>query len=369
MGNGTPGAGNANAVPAAADPTKTAAGAIPEGTTLLVNQGSAVVGQMKGQRQAINNWAPPTPQKSPGQNVFAYLTAPVRLKRLLGSPLVQTGMYASGPKNERRVLTGWSNTGETHYGIDFVGTLNENVLACASGRVASVGYDNIEMGSVQVPGAHTTQDGNVVGADGKIVAVKPHIGNNGIGVIIRHDGDFAGYLTEYYHLAKTVVKVGDAITEGQVIGQVGQTGLASVPCLYFVLSFSLGGRPVLVDPTILVPNSFPGHLDSTSPSDKVLNLSYINPGPGGQNLVTGFVATALRTVDRSTDLQNTDRQAIALAQAGYTAYVAQTVGQQQQQLLEAAAKFQKAGIVVQSPMTFDFENGYWIDGTDNKRPV
>jgi murein DD-endopeptidase MepM/ murein hydrolase activator NlpD len=50
--------------------------------------------------------------------------------------------------------------------------------------------------------------------------------NNGHYVKIRHN---ATYSTQYLHMSKRAVKVGQTVRQGQVIGYVGQTGLASGP--------------------------------------------------------------------------------------------------------------------------------------------
>ncbi|MGB8602363.1 MAG: M23 family metallopeptidase, partial [Rhizomicrobium sp.] len=49
-------------------------------------------------------------------------------------------------------------------------------------------------------------------------------------VVIRHDGNF---FTAYAHASRLVVKSGDHVTAGQVIGYVGQTGDVDSPQLHF----------------------------------------------------------------------------------------------------------------------------------------
>ena len=57
----------------------------------------------------------------------------------------------------------------------------------------------------------------------------------GIAIKIKHTGSYEGQTiyTVYTHLAKTLVKVGDAVEAGQVIGTVGLTGNTSGPHLHY----------------------------------------------------------------------------------------------------------------------------------------
>src|SRR5512142_2172679 len=72
--------------------------------------------------------------KATGRRFFD--TAPVPLRRLLGSPLVQSGKFAQGPARERRISGGWGdprsfsydphvNTNSRHQGLDFVAPAGE----------------------------------------------------------------------------------------------------------------------------------------------------------------------------------------------------------------------------------------------------
>ncbi len=70
----------------------------------------------------------------------------------------------------------------------------------------------------------------VVG-DGKVIQAG-RFGGSGKMVKIRHDGR---YMTAYKHLSKIGpgIKVGSEVEQGQIIGYVGQTGLATGPHLHF----------------------------------------------------------------------------------------------------------------------------------------
>ena len=88
--------------------------------------------------------------------------------------------------------------------------------------------------------------------DGKVVTAS-YSGNNGNYVKIRHN---AVYTTMYLHMSKfgKGIKKGTIVKQGQIIGYVGSTGLATGPHLHF--NFYLNGRPV--DPLkIEIPPSHP----------------------------------------------------------------------------------------------------------------
>jgi murein DD-endopeptidase MepM/ murein hydrolase activator NlpD len=78
-------------------------------------------------------------------------------------------------------------------------------------------------------------------AAGKVVYAG-HYYNYGKFIVIDHG---SGYQTAYGHLSKIDVKEGMAITKGQLIGQVGQTGRATAPHLHYEVRQD--GQPV--DPT------------------------------------------------------------------------------------------------------------------------
>ncbi len=81
-----------------------------------------------------------------------------------------------------------------HYGIDYAAPTGTPVLASASGRVVSAGWN---------------------GGSGKMVK-------------IRHAN---GYYTYYLHLSRILVKAGASVGQGDRIGLVGSTGLATGPHL------------------------------------------------------------------------------------------------------------------------------------------
>lgn len=105
--------------------------------------------------------------------------------------LISSGYaYRINPINGRR---------ELHDGIDIAGTgYGSNVYAANNGTVVAATYD-------------------------------PRGGNN---IIINHNN---GYYTIYAHLSKILVKEGQTVSRGKVIGLVGSTGWSTGPHLHFGL--------------------------------------------------------------------------------------------------------------------------------------
>lgn len=92
-----------------------------------------------------------------------------------------------------------------HTGLDIATNLNNPVVATANGVVVQVGFDKYK--------------GNFV--------------------IISHGN---GFSTEYWHLQKYVVKSGQKVERGQLVGYVGKTGKALGPHLHYEVH--LNGKPI-----------------------------------------------------------------------------------------------------------------------------
>ncbi len=83
---------------------------------------------------------------------------------------------------------------QPHYGVDYAAPTGTPVLASAAGRVVFAGWN---------------------GGSGRMVK-------------LRHPN---GYYTYYLHLSSILVRAGQSVSQGQVIGRVGSTGLATGPHL------------------------------------------------------------------------------------------------------------------------------------------
>lgn len=90
-------------------------------------------------------------------------------------------------------------SGTQHDGIDLPGSLNQNILAARAGQVVTTG-------------SH------------------PSAGNY---IIVKHDNGFYSY---YLHLNQILVKSGDNVALGQVIGKMGTTGNSTGVHLHFGLA-------------------------------------------------------------------------------------------------------------------------------------
>jgi murein DD-endopeptidase MepM/ murein hydrolase activator NlpD len=117
-----------------------------------------------------------------------------------GRPLRKA--FLKSPLQYSRVTSGFSQrrfhpvlrTYRPHWGVDFGAPVGTPVRVTANGVVLSAGWD---------------------GGGGKTVKV-------------RHSG---GYVTNYLHLSRFNTRAGARVSQGDVIGYVGQTGLASGPHL------------------------------------------------------------------------------------------------------------------------------------------
>lgn len=334
----------------------------------------------------LNQTIPPV-EYDPRTKRRYFDTAPIPLRRLLGSPLALTGPYAKGPNRERSVSSGWGdprstgydrnvNSAARHQGLDFPAPIGENVHACADGRVTFVGFQRRVGGRLEVDGVHADTDAEtILNGKGEIVGSKAmgNIGFGGIYVTIQHDGDFEGYRTEYFHLSATSVRIGQRVLEGHVIGKVGTTGgyygffpNKRGPHLHFQVSLVTAGVSALVRPTALVPNYWPGHADSTNATAAAGQVApatpYIGVAPAGTQVATNAASGQTQASDRATIAQNQGLAQIKQNQARYADLVADRFGAHQSALYASMAAFQTNGTVVTAPLTYDFTTGTWSDG-------
>ncbi|MGQ9534028.1 MAG: M23 family metallopeptidase [bacterium] len=103
---------------------------------------------------------------------------------------------------------------EGHKGIDIAAPIYSPIIAAAGGKVISVGWDSLY--------------GNYV--------------------VIEHS---ANYKTFYGHLNSILVKYGDIVSAGKIIGTLGSTGKSTSPHLHYEVIFQ--GQPV--DPMVYLPEN------------------------------------------------------------------------------------------------------------------
>ncbi len=90
---------------------------------------------------------------------------------------------------------------EFHSGIDIPGYIGAPVKATASGRVLSAGWT----------------------------------GGYGLVIVVEHQN---GFRTVYAHLDKFLVRPGNEVVKGQIIGHCGSTGLSTGPHLHYEVRYN-----------------------------------------------------------------------------------------------------------------------------------
>jgi murein DD-endopeptidase MepM/ murein hydrolase activator NlpD len=146
----------------------------------------------------------------------AFLKAPVKF-----GPV--TSRY-----NLKRRIAYYGNRLKPHRGTDFAASVGTPILATANGMVVKSSYSR----------------------------------GNGNYVTIKHNNT---YRTQYLHMKRRKVKVGEWVNQGQVIGWVGMTGYTSGPHVCY--RFWKNGRQV--DP-------FKQKLPDAKPISKELKIDYLN---------------------------------------------------------------------------------------------
>lgn len=331
------------------------------------------------------NQQPPTKQIDAfGKRFFE--AAPVQLKRLFNTPLVLGGGRGpNGPNGERLVTSGWGDSRSVgvfesvkygtrvHKGLDFRAPTGETVLACADGRVTRVGFSHRTKGYVFVSHPKADAQGNIINADdGSIVALVSDLGHAGIYISVEHDGDFAGYVTEYMHLSEATVKLGARVLEGDVLGKVGTTGgdrgITSGPHLHWQVTF----RNTAVNPTFLVPHYHPKvvtvKVDGSFDSSATIAMANVNSSKTmsvGEALVHNVVAGATQWLERQTIAGNVSSADVKTQQGNHAQAVAKSLNLHVSALYESVAKFQAAQPRIENGMYFNFDTGLWSDQTSS----
>lgn len=130
-----------------------------------------------------------------------------------------------------------------HRGVDFASTYYEPVRAVADGRVTLAGLDRPKGAPINVDPEAAKE------------IKRKEMGPGGLFVMIRHE---EGLTSAYMHLASYVVKDGQQVKSGDIIGYVGRTGITeSGAHLHFELRH--GGRHIdpmpHMEPYVFPPNA------------------------------------------------------------------------------------------------------------------
>jgi murein DD-endopeptidase MepM/ murein hydrolase activator NlpD len=98
----------------------------------------------------------------------------------------------------------------------------------------------------------TTGDPVRAAADGEVVYAGDQVPSFGNLVLIKHAG---GWVTAYAHMSRILVKNRDQVTQGQEIGDIGQTGQVASPQLHFEIRYAPSARDkaVPIDPMLVLP--------------------------------------------------------------------------------------------------------------------
>jgi murein DD-endopeptidase MepM/ murein hydrolase activator NlpD len=126
-------------------------------------------------------------------------------------------------------LFGWrispfTGKNAAHYGTTLAAPLGEQVLAPGAGKVLFAGSAHERRAN------EWTRFGNLV--------------------ILDHGG---GVVTVFAHLRDVAVRRAQAVTRGQLLGRVGQTGWTRVPALYYEVRWPLAAGSTPVDPGLVTP--------------------------------------------------------------------------------------------------------------------
>ncbi len=126
-------------------------------------------------------------------------------------------------------------SGEFHDGTDFYGELGDNIYAAADGVVIGVADDK-------------TEDGH------------------GIHVTLKHEHNGQELQTFYAHLNEAIVKEGDIVSQGDIIGYMGSTGWSTGPHVHFslfadgiILNPHLYLEPITLKPPVSNENTLYGY--------------------------------------------------------------------------------------------------------------
>ncbi len=362
----------------AVDPWDPSQPTAPQAFDQLADRASRAAAAQRSRVGSDANTAPVRPEYDKTTGLYVYETLPVPIKQSMGSPLAQSGTFANGPQGARLLTSGWGDAppaglrAVTNQALDFAAELGEPVYATAKGIVRFTGFQGqTGFGAVDKPHADNAKQ-EVLDSQGNVVAkaATNDIAYGGIAVWIGHTDEFGGYQTEYYRLGDVIVENGATVQAGDVIGHVGATGGRTGWAkdnfeLRFQAAFTSGSLRSLVPPTTLVPNYWPGHLDSSNTNAASIIIMPLVTSVGGQ-VAASRVANVISSFNRATAIQNKGVAEVNQDKADHAARTAQTVEVQRTAIYTAQAAFQGKPPVVTAPMTFDFTNGVWlVNGQDD----
>lgn len=160
---------------------------------------------------------------------------PVARPGVLASPLngvdLQVNLtqaYGATPFAKKNYVGGF------HNGVDIGVPVGTPILAAENGRVLAVGNTDKYCPPVWY-------------------GRKKYGGSYGKYIVIKHDNNLS---TLYSHLSLQVVKVGDIVNRGQLIGYTGLTGFTTGPHLHFTVYADIyGANDILLSPEIKMSNT------------------------------------------------------------------------------------------------------------------
>ena len=158
----------------------------------------------------------------------SYYPAPV-------APVVTEPQAPMGPPDAQVVLAGRGR---------FLWPVRGTLISAFGPKAGGQRSDGLDIAAPLGSPVRAAATGNVVYA-GDLV---PGLGNL---VLIKHED---GWITAYAHLSRTEVKIKDHVSQGDEIGQVGQTGGAVQPEVYFEIRYAPTPRDKAkpVDPQLLL---------------------------------------------------------------------------------------------------------------------
>lgn len=187
---------------------------IPKPYTLRTGQ----VLKLSGKGQAVS----PIVTTSPVMDVMPRIERQDTIERVTLPPVPdKIEQVEQSPKTQDAVITTTEARGIP--GKGFLRPIGGKILSGYGAKSDGLHNDGINIKAVRGEPVRAAQTGQVV-------YVGDAIDGYGNLILIRHTG---GYVTAYAHLDKALVKKGDNVKRGQVIGKVGSTGHVSESQLHF----------------------------------------------------------------------------------------------------------------------------------------